>query len=97
VFARAFQGETEEEIEANIQDGAYKSRQGSVFQQQLDLAADLGLNVVIHQRDAWDDTLEIMRPVYGKVARRIPLFWRFARTGRTKLLVSTISFPSPGL
>src|SRR5204862_5913798 len=67
VFARAFQGETEEEIEANIQDGAYKSRQGSVFQQQLDLAADLGLNVVIHQRDAWDDTLEIMRPYTGKL------------------------------
>src|SRR5213079_1640666 len=67
VFARAFQGETEEEIEANIQDGAYKSRQGSVFQQQLDLAADLGLNAVIHQRDAWDDTLEIMRPYTGKL------------------------------
>jgi TatD DNase family protein len=67
VFARAFQGETEEEIEANIQDGAYKSCQASVFQQQLDLAADLGLNVVIHQRDAWDDTLEIMRPYTRKL------------------------------
>ena len=67
VFARAFQGETEAEIEANIQDGAYKSRQASVFQQQLDLAADLGLNVVIHQRDAWDDTLEIMRQYTGKL------------------------------
>ena len=67
VFARAFQGETEEEIEANIQDGAYKSRQGSVFQQQLDLAADLGLNVVIHQRDAWDDTLEILKPYTEKL------------------------------
>jgi TatD DNase family protein len=67
VFARALQGETEEEIEANIQDGAYKSRQASLFQQQLDLAADLGLNVVIHQRDAWDDTLEIMRPYTGKL------------------------------
>ena len=67
VFARAFQGETEEEIEANIQDGAYKSRQASLFQQQLDLAAELGLNVVIHQRDAWDDTLEIMRPYTEKL------------------------------
>src|SRR5713101_8470745 len=62
VFARALQGETEEEIEANIQDGACKSRQASLFQQQLDLAVELGLNVVIHQRDAWDDTLEIMKP-----------------------------------
>src|SRR5260370_39920810 len=67
VFARAFQGETEEEIEANIQDGAYKSRQASLFQQQLDLAAELGLNVVIHQRDAWDDTLEILKPYTEKL------------------------------
>jgi len=67
VFARALQGETEEEIEANIQDGAYKSRQASLFQQQLDLAVDLGLNVVIHQRDAWLDTLEMMRPYSGKL------------------------------
>ena len=67
VFARALQGETEEEIEASIHDGAYKSRQASLFQQQLDLAVELGLNVVIHQRDAWDDTLEIMRPYTHKV------------------------------
>jgi TatD DNase family protein len=67
VFARALQGETEEEIEASIQDGAQKSRQASLFQQQLDLAVELGLNVVIHQRDAWDDTLEIMRPYSGKL------------------------------
>jgi TatD DNase family protein len=67
VFARAFQGETEEEIEANIQDGAYKSRQASLFQQQLDLAAELGLNVVIHQRDAWADALEILKPYTEKL------------------------------
>ncbi len=67
VFARALQGETEEEIEASIQDGAYKSKQASLFQQQLDLAVDLGLNVVIHQRDAWEDTLEMMRPYSGKL------------------------------
>jgi TatD DNase family protein len=67
VFSRALQGETEEEIEASIQDGAYKSRQASLFQQQLDLAVDLGLNVVIHQRDAWEDTLEMMRPYSGKL------------------------------
>ena len=33
-----------------------------MFQQQLELAVELRLNVVIHQRDAWEDTLEIMRP-----------------------------------
>jgi TatD DNase family protein len=67
VFSRALQGETEEEIEAQIHDGSYKSKQASLFQQQLDLAIELGLNVVIHQRDAWDDTLEVMRPYSGKV------------------------------
>jgi TatD DNase family protein len=67
VFSRALQGETEEEIEASIEDGAYKSNQAGLFEQQLDLAVELGLNVVIHQRDAWDDTLEILRPYSGKL------------------------------
>jgi TatD DNase family protein len=67
VFSRALQGEIEEEIEAQIQDGAYKSKQASLFEQQLDLAVDLGLNVVIHQRDAWNDTLEIMKSFSGKL------------------------------
>ena len=67
VFARTLQGETEEEIEAGIEDGAYKARQASWFEQQMDLAVELGLNVVIHQRDAWLDTLEMMRPYTGRL------------------------------
>jgi TatD DNase family protein len=67
VFARALQGETEEEIEAQIEDGSLKEKQAALFQQQLDLAVELGLNVVIHQRDAWDDTLELLQPYTGKV------------------------------
>jgi TatD DNase family protein len=63
----ALRSETDEEIEAQIRDGAYKSKQASLFQQQLDLAVELGLNVVIHQRDAWADTLEILRAYTGKV------------------------------
>ncbi len=65
VFARALQTTMEEEIEAGIHDGAEKSKQASLFEQQLDLAVELRLNVVIHQRDAWSDTLEIMRD-YGR-------------------------------
>ncbi|MFL6599219.1 MAG: TatD family hydrolase, partial [Chthoniobacterales bacterium] len=63
----ALRSETDEEIEAQIRDGAYKSKQGSLFQQQLDLAVELGLNVVVHQRDAWEDTMEVLRPYTDKV------------------------------
>jgi TatD DNase family protein len=67
MFANALQGETEEQIDASIADGAYKSKQAMLFEQQLDLAVELGLNVVIHQRDAWSDTLEIMQPYTDKL------------------------------
>ena len=67
VFANALQGETEEQIDASIADGAYKSKQAMLFEQQLDLAVELRFNMVIHQRDAWDDTLEIMRPYTDKL------------------------------
>jgi TatD DNase family protein len=67
VLAGALRTETDEEIEAGIHDGSYKSKQAALFEQQLDLAVELGLNVVIHQRDAWDDTLEIMKPYAGKL------------------------------
>jgi len=63
----ALRTETDEEIEAQISDGAYKSKQARLFQQQLDLAVELGLNAVIHQRDAWEDTLRIMQPYTGKL------------------------------
>src|SRR5215469_12026091 len=63
----ALRTETDEEIEAQIRDGAYKSKQASLFQQQLDLAVELGLNAVIHQRDAWEDTLKIIQPYTGKL------------------------------
>jgi len=63
----ALQSETDSDIDANIHDGAYKSKQASLFQQQLDLAVELGLNVVIHQRDAWDATLDLMQPYAGKL------------------------------
>jgi len=67
VFANALQGETEEQIDASIADGAYKSKQGMLFEQQLDLAVELRLNMVIHQRDAWEDTIEIMQPYTDKL------------------------------
>lgn len=67
VFANALQGETEQQIDASIEDGACKAKQAMLFEEQLDLAVELGLNVVIHQRDAWADTLDILRPYSGKL------------------------------
>lgn len=50
-----------------IAEGAWKAAQADAFKMQLDLAAELGLNVVIHQRNAWGDTLDILRDYTGRV------------------------------
>jgi len=63
----ALQAATAESTEAEIADGAMKAAQEEAFKAQLDLAAELGLNVVIHQRDAWRDTLDLLRPYSGKL------------------------------
>jgi TatD DNase family protein len=52
---------------AAIRDGAFKERQAEVFYHQLELAAELGMNVVIHERDAWADTVELLQPYAGKL------------------------------
>jgi len=44
-----------------------KRRQALLFRQQLELAAELGLNAVIHQRDSWNDTLAILKEFTGRV------------------------------
>jgi TatD DNase family protein len=44
----------------------YKQRQAEIFQQQMEVAAESGLNCIIHQRTAWDDTIAQMKPFIGK-------------------------------
>lgn len=63
----ALQAEMFEDTEAAIIDGSYKAVQAEAFSAQLDLAAELGLNVVVHQRDAWDDTLQVLAAYAGKL------------------------------
>ena len=63
----ALQASTAEGMQAEIADGAMKAAQAEAFKAQLDLAVELGRNVVIHQRAAWDDTLDILRPYTGKL------------------------------
>jgi TatD DNase family protein len=52
---------------AGMTDIEYKEAQERLFRQQLEVAIELGLNVVIHQRDAWEDTLRILRDYTGRV------------------------------
>jgi TatD DNase family protein len=44
----------------------YKQRQADVFRQQLEVAIEFGLNCIIHQRDAFDDTLAQLTPFSGR-------------------------------
>jgi TatD DNase family protein len=46
----------------------YKQRQAVVFQQQLEVAIEFGLNCIIHQRDSFDDTLAQLKPFANKVS-----------------------------
>jgi TatD DNase family protein len=48
-------------------DKRYKQKQAVIFQQQLEVAAEFGLNCVVHQRSALEDTLTQMQPFVGRV------------------------------
>jgi TatD DNase family protein len=43
-------------------DDNYKTRQRESFQQQLELARELGLNMIIHQREAFADVVNVLKP-----------------------------------
>ncbi len=43
----------------------YRARQRRLFDQHLEVAAELGLNCVVHQRDSFEDVLEAIRPFVG--------------------------------
>jgi TatD DNase family protein len=48
-------------------DDKYKRKQAAIFRQHLEVAVELGLNCVIHQRDSFEDTLAILEPYAQKV------------------------------
>lgn len=50
-----------ETIESDLHDDAVIASQTVAFEQHLELAATKSKNVVIHQRDAWADTIKILR------------------------------------
>lgn len=67
VATQAFGNETLADVEGAIEDGAVKTAQARVFEAQIELALDLGLNIVVHQRAAWEDTLSTLRPYTGRL------------------------------
>lgn len=67
VATEALGNVTPADIDVAIQDGAIKAVQARVFQQQLDLAVELGLNVVVHERASWADTVALLKPYTGKL------------------------------
>jgi len=71
----------------------YKQRQADLFQQQLDVAIEFGLNCIIHQRDAFDDTLAQLKPVSGRVRGVFHCFGENAERMRKVLEIgSLVSF-----
>jgi len=43
----------------------YQKRQAEIFAQQMEVAAESGLNCIIHQRESFEDTLYLMKPFVG--------------------------------
>jgi TatD DNase family protein len=71
----------------------YKQKQADIFRQQLEVAAETGLNCVIHQRDAFDDTLAQLKPFAGKVRGVFHCFGENAdRMRRVLEIGSLVSF-----
>lgn len=48
-------------------DERYKEKQRELFRQHLEVASELGLNCVIHQRDSLEDTINQLQPYADKV------------------------------
>jgi TatD DNase family protein len=71
----------------------YKRRQAALFQQQLEVAAEFGLNCVIHQRDSFDDTLAQLKPFAQRVRGAFHCFGENAERMRKVLEIgSLVSF-----
>jgi TatD DNase family protein len=72
---------------------SYKTRQAEIFRQQMEVAAELGLNCIIHQRDSFDDTLAQFSPFAGKVRGVFHCFSESVeRLRRVLALGSMVSF-----
>jgi len=71
----------------------YKRKQAEIFGQQLEVAAEAGLNCVIHQRNSFEDTLAQLQPFAGTVRGVFHCFGEDAgRMRRVLEIGSLVSF-----
>ena len=74
-------------------DAKYKTKQAALFAQHLEVAAELKLNCVIHQRDALEDTLAQLQPFADRVRGVFHCFANDAATMKRILAMnSMVSF-----
>jgi TatD DNase family protein len=74
-------------------DLAYKQKQAQVFKQHLEVAAETGLNCVIHQRECLEDTIALLEPFASRVRGVFHCFANDAATmQRIVALGSLVSF-----
>jgi TatD DNase family protein len=79
----------------------YQQRQGDIFRQQMEVAAELGLNCIVHQRDSFEDTLAAMRPFVGKTrgvfhcfSESVEAMWRVLAMGSLVSFTGILTFKS---
>ena len=71
----------------------YKARQAELFRQQMEVAVELGLNCIIHQRDCFADTLAQLQPFSGKLRGVFHCFSESVeRLGQVLALGSLVSY-----
>jgi TatD DNase family protein len=75
------------------EDESIKQKQAALFRQHLEVAAELGLGCVIHQRDSLEDTLAQLEPFAGRVRGVFHCFANDAATmQRIVAMGSLVSF-----
>jgi TatD DNase family protein len=75
---------------SGLDDQRYKEKQSELFRQHLEIAAELGLNCVIHQRDSLEDTIAQLAPFAGHVRGVFHCFGNDAATMRRILAMNSL-------
>jgi TatD DNase family protein len=71
-------------------DDRSKRKQAALFHQHLEVAAELGLNCVIHQREALEDTLSMLTPFASRVRGVFHCFANDAATAQRIIALNSI-------